>query len=705
MGDIMSRSDLKTMVPQPKSYKRGPFTVEAAGYKKVEGETIPRVHPGSKNGLKTTPEDDIFTVWDLVKKSGQKFGNAKALGTRKLIKIHRETKKIKKKVDGNVVEQDKEWQYFELGSYEYISFTEYEKLARKVGSGYRALGLTAGDRIQIFAATSAKWLAISHGACSQSMPIVTAYDTLGEEGLKHSMQQAGSKAIFLDGTLLKKLIKPLAELKEVKHVIYNKEAPEFNEADVQKLKDAHSQVHIIEFDDFVKLGEKNMVDPVAPSREDLCCIMYTSGSTGTPKGVLLKHKNVIASIAGVNAVVGPYIGPGDGLLTYLPLAHILEFVFENACLNWGGTMGYGHPKTISDANVRNCSGDIREFKPTILVGVPAVWETVKKGILTKVSKSSPIVKSMFWGAMTAKSMMMHNSGLPGTALGTSLVDSVVFSKIKDATGGRLRICMCGGGPIAKDTQRFISMAIAPMVIGYGLTETSAMGALMDPLSWNDTSLGGMPGSVEVKLVDYKDAGYDTASNPPQGEIWIRGDAVSSGYLSLDKETKESFTDDGWFMTGDVGEFDRDGNLKIIDRKKNLVKTLNGEYIALEKLESIYRATNVVGNICVYASPDKTKPIAIVVPNEGVLKGIASQNGVSGSTLEELVQDEKLNAIVLRDMQAQGKKGGLSGIEIIDGVVLADEEWTPQNQLVTSAQKLNRKGILNKYKTEVDKAYA
>lgn len=136
-------------------------------------------------------------------------------------------------------------------------------------------------------------------------------------------------------------------------------------------------------------------------------------------------------------------------------------------------MGYGNPKTISDASVRNCAGDIREFKPTILVGVPAVWETVKKGIVAKVGKANIIVRNMFWGAMTAKSLMMRNSGLPGTGIGATVTDSVVFNKIKEATGGRLRICLNGGGPVAKDTQRFISMAIAPMISGYGLTETAA----------------------------------------------------------------------------------------------------------------------------------------------------------------------------------------------------------------------------------------
>lgn len=283
-------------------------------------------------------------------------------------------------------------------------------------------------------------------------------------------------------------------------------------------------------------------------------------------------------VAGVTTIIGQYIGPGDALLTYLPLAHILEFVFENACLYWGGTMGYGSPKTLSDQSVRNCKGDIREFKPTILVGVPAVWESVKKGIIAKVNAGSPLVKNLFWGALYAKGFLM-SSGLPGTAV----LDAVVFKKIKDATGGCLRLCMNGGGPIAKDTQRFISMAITPMVSGYGLTETTAMGALMDPMHWTDNALGDIPSSIEIKLVDFADAGYYAANKPPQGEIWIRGDSVFDGYFENEEETKESLADDGWFKTGDIGEFDKNGHLRIIDRKKNLVKTLNGEYIALEKV--------------------------------------------------------------------------------------------------------------------------
>jgi len=244
-----------------------------------------------------------------------------------------------------------------------------------------------------------------------------------------------------------------------------------------------------------------------------------------------------------------------------------------------------------------------------------------------------------------------------------------------------------------------------MIQGYGLTETCAMGAIQDPLEWNPNTLGGVPGCIEVKLVDFPDAGYYSTNNPPQGEIWIRGDPVTEGYWDNEQETKDAITDDKWFMTGDIGEFDKNGHLAIIDRKKNLVKTLNGEYIALEKLESTYLPCPVVGRICVYAQQDKAKPIAIVVPVEAVLQKLASSNGLKEASLEEMVHDKKLNALVLKEVQNTGKQGGLAGIEIIDGIVLADEEWTPENGLLTPAQKLQRKKIQEKYKDEIKQAYS
>ncbi|KAL8945916.1 MAG: hypothetical protein Q9183_007982, partial [Haloplaca sp. 2 TL-2023] len=243
------------------------------------------------------------------------------------------------------------------------------------------------------------------------MPIVTAYDTLGEAGLQHSLCQTRAKAIFLEPSLLPKLVQPLKHAKDIQTVIYNS-AAEVKQQDVEQLQKEHPNLIVLSFDDLKSLGQNNPVDPVPPKPEDLCCIMYTSGSTGAPKGVLLKHSNVVAAVTGADTMVGKYLGPGDKLITYLPLAHIFEFMFENASIFWGCTMGYGNPKTLTDTSVRNCKGDIREFAPTVMVGVPGVWELVKKGIVSKVESGSPIVRNLFWGALALKDMLLSN-GLPG----------------------------------------------------------------------------------------------------------------------------------------------------------------------------------------------------------------------------------------------------------------------------------------------------
>ncbi|PUU74620.1 hypothetical protein B9Z19DRAFT_1157567 [Tuber borchii] len=305
---------------------------------------------------------------------------------------------------------------------------------------------------------------------------------------------------------------------------------------------------------------------------------------------------------------------------------------------------------------------LSELKPTVLVGVPAVWENVKKGIMDQV---------LFWGALALKSFLLQIC-IPGTAV----LDAVVFKKIKAATGGRLKISMSGGGPVAKETQHFISMALCPMVIGYGLTETSAMGALMDPAEWNINNPGTALTSVEIKLVDFPDAGYFTTNEPEQGEILIRGNVVATHH--------------GCFKTRDISEWNKNGHLRIINRKQNLVKTSNREYIAPKKIS--FHACPPVADICVYADQNKTKPVALIIPFEGPLRKLAAEAGVESGP-EELLHDDK--AAVPRELIGAGRQGCLASIKLVEGVVLTEEEWTPQNNLVTSAQKPNFRGILEK----------
>jgi long-chain acyl-CoA synthetase len=173
-------------------------------------------------------------------------------------------------------------------------------------------------------------------------------------------------------------------------------------------------------------------------------------------------------VAGLEVVFSHYVSPRDSVLAYLPLAHSFEWAFENCCLYWGMKMGYGSPRTLSDTNMKNCVGDIKEFRPTILVGVPAVWETIRKGIEAKVSRESALVKNVFWGALVLKSRLCEWK-LPGPGI----LDYFVFKTVKNETGGRLRACFNGAGPLGKETRRFISYAVVPLISGYGLTETTA----------------------------------------------------------------------------------------------------------------------------------------------------------------------------------------------------------------------------------------
>ncbi|KAI5310600.1 long-chain fatty acid-CoA ligase [Ascosphaera atra] len=684
-----------------KKYK-GPSTVDAPGYEPVDGETIPRRNYRYKDHLIEYPEPDpnIKTILDVVEHGVRTYGNAKCMGYRDLVKIHKETKKVPKKVDGKEQMVDKEWTYFELGPYKWLSYNQYEKLMLQVGSGLRKLGLQKDDKVHLYATTSYRWLAMMHGSTSQTMPVVTSYETLGLDALKHSIQATEPKLVYTEPTLLEGLGKVLHDTPSVKHVVVN-ENIELDKHLLQSLREEHDQIKFISFEDLRKMGEENMVDAVRPTPEDLCCIMYTSGSTGTPKGVLIRHKAFVASIAGATAIVMDFLSPSDIFISYLPLAHIFELMVETSAFIWGTKLGYGNPRTLTSQSVRNCKGDLEELRPTIMVGVPAVWEQLRKGIYGKLDEAGVIAKNLFWTAFYAKKQLASRN-LPGSWV----IDNYIFKKVKDATGGRLRFTMSGAGPIAAPTQEFVSLALAPMINGYGLTETIAMASLRDPSLWPHDPRGDVPPCIEVKLVDFEEAGYTSKDKPyPRGEIWIRGPCLMDGYFKNDEETNKVLTSDGWFMTGDIGTFGEDGRLRVIDRKKSLVKTLKGEYVALEKLESIYRLVNAVSNICVYADGDHDKPIALIVPSEQALEKLANDNGIQTESVEDLVNDKKLKNIVLKQMQDTGKQSGLSGIEILQNIVMVHEQWSAENGLTSASGKLQRRAIADKHRKDIDEAYA
>ncbi|KAJ1597904.1 hypothetical protein NDA14_006985 [Ustilago hordei] len=653
-----------------------------------KGETKIRRSYRAPDRLLERPAEGINTMADVFLKARERFPKRAIMGWRDVVRTHDENKEITKKVEGKEVKQTKTWQYYELSNYKYLTYDEFEERIQHASSGLVNLGLSKDTRFNIYATTAINWQNMAHACFRQSIPFCTAYETLGEEGLQHSLIEPQVVGVFTNAELLPTLANVIRKADTVKYVIYDGKPEDKHLDTIRKVLDER-QGKLLTIEHLWAEGKSNPAESHLPTRDDVACIMYTSGSTGAPKGVILTHGNLVASIAAVELHVGDLLSPTDTFLAYLPLAHILEFIVECTMTYMGITMGYGKVKTLTQASVRNCDGDIKAFKPSIMIGVPAVWELIRKGILSKVNAGGSFKQKLFNGALTIK-----KNKIP---LLTSVVDNVVFKAVREQTGGRLRFALCGGAALSRETQEFLNNALVLLLQGYGLTESCGMTAILHPEFYSYGPSGGCVPAIEIKLRDVPDAGYFATNNPPQGEVLIRGPSVTKGYFNRDDVNKESFQD-GWFLTGDVGQWNPDGTLSIIDRKKNLVKLSGGEYIAIERLESVYKSSNLVSNICVHAHSDAKQPMAIIFPREDNLVAAAQKIGASGD-LEELCKNRDVAKMVMDDVNMVGKKAGFKNLEMLQTVLLVHEELA-----MTAAQKLSRKDIVKKYEGEIKKLY-
>ncbi|KAI9183062.1 long-chain fatty acid-CoA ligase [Blastocladiella emersonii ATCC 22665] len=660
-------------------------------------------HYRAKDALYATPDPAVTTVHELLVSAARTKGDRPMLGSRKLLRVHEEEKLVTKVVAGNEVKEMKTWQFYEMSDYQWITTQEFLDRSLEIGAGLVKLGFNVGDRACIYAQTSAEWRLFAHGCFSVNMTIATAYDTLGESGLLWSLNEPQIPVVCMGAQLLPTLTCVFAETTHLHTVVYFGDAkPAHLDALRATAAEAGRKLALYTLDEVMALGVAHPCAVRAPKADDVACIMYTSGSTGNPKGVILTHANVVAAVAGVHGSLNGELTSDDVIVAFLPLAHILAFVVESY-LTWiGARIGYSSPKTLTGASMRNCEGDLVTLKPTIIIGVPSVFGLITKGILGKVAAMPPLVQRVFWAACALKKLSVF-SGVP---LVGSLADALVLNKVKAQVGGCVRFALSGGAPIAEETQVFLSTVISPMKQGYGGTEGCGMAALYSSeIAFHTKSIGPPVPCCELMLVDVPEGGYLARADPPRGEVWVRGPAVMRGYFNQPELTHETLTADGWLMTGDVAQFHpENGTLQIIDRKKNLVKLAHGEYIALEKLEAVYGDSKLVGRICVYADSLRTYPIAIVQPIPAAIEAVARDAGIAFDSWEQLCHQKLIADAVLSDLKTIAKRNKFAPAEIVQAIVLADEEWTPISGYLTAAMKLQRRTILEKYKTEIEKAY-
>jgi long-chain acyl-CoA synthetase len=620
------------------------------------------------DNLVRTLHNEVTTLYEAVRRGARQSKNGAMLGARN------------KNVAGE--------------PYEWIRYNEVLDRSVDVAHAFQKLGLPTGQDtcIGIYAKNRPEWIIVEHATYTFNNVLVPLYETLGPDACVFIINQAEIRLVVCDCLeKAKGLIKQRSNCPKLQFVVVMEEAIPKEEVD-QAESDGIKLLTLAELE---KIGHAEpRMEHQPPTPDDLATICYTSGTTGTPKGVMLTHGNIIADSTTLDYFKNVDLCTNDVQFSFLPLAHMFERVVQCVVYTEGGRVGF------FTGNIRNLADDIKTLRPTILPVVPRVLNRVYDKVMNEVNKSK-VKKALFEVAMKYKMHELRN----GIIRNTSWVDQIVFKKVRDGMGGRVKLMITGSAPLGENVLNFIRASMGCTVVeGYGQTEAVACVSI----SLEGDSVPGHVGVPSpcnaVKLVDVAEMGYFAKDDA--GEICVRGANVSRGYYKNEEETKNVLDEEGWLHTGDIGRWTERGTLRVVDRKKNIFKLAQGEYVAPEKIENIYARSKHVCQSFVHGDSLKTSLVAIVVPDPEVLPfQVAKKLGLTNLSIEELCMRDDVKQLIMKDIIEVGKEASLLGFEQVKDIHLSAEQFSVENGLLTPTLKSKRPQLKLHYFEQINLMYS
>lgn len=566
------------------------------------------------------------------------------------------------------------------GEWKKISSAEMISRAEKIALGLYSIGIRKGDRVAILAANSPEWTLTDAGCQIAGFIDVPIYTTLAANSVRYILNDAEVRVLFLqDKEAYERISNILGECATVEKLV-------FFRADGVNLENAMTLAEL------EKLGEKiqaenpdlikSLEETVQP--DDVATLIYTSGTTGEPKGVMLSHSNILSNV--IDAVANIDVSEDDIPLSVLPLSHVFErsamytYIFNGMSVHYAEAL-----EKVPD--------NLKEVRPTVFVGVPRIFEKVYLKAKEKAaSEGSLKIKIFDWAIRIAKEYALKREfrePIPTLLqIKHAIADKLVFSKFRDFFGGRLKYCITGGAALSDEIYLIFNGAGVKILQGYGLTETSPVISTNTPSECKLGTVGKPIRNVQVRIA-------------ADGEIEVFGPNVMLGYYKKPEATREAFTEDGWFKTGDIGELDSEGYLKVTDRKKELFKTSGGKYIAPAPIEQRIKGSMYVNQVVVIGNERKF-PAALIVPNFDALRNYAKSHGIVARTNAELCQNEKI--LEFLQSEVDSLTSDLSKYERIKKIALLENEFTIEGGELTPTLKIKRRVIDEKYRNVIEQIY-